>query len=93
MSEDIGLLRYIAIIELTSEGEKSYLKINARVLVVLFMCVVYEAVHMAIVTNISTEGFIQEFRWFTVRRHRPSTIHRNNRANFREAKNLLKSLD
>ncbi|XP_043471443.1 uncharacterized protein LOC122504408 [Leptopilina heterotoma] len=54
----------------------------------LFSCVVYRAIHLELVTSLSTQTFLECFRHFISRRGRPS-----NRLNFVGANNAFKSLN
>lgn len=70
-----------------------FLKQKAKVWIVLFTCAVYRAIHLELVTNLSTEGFIQSLRRFIARRGRPTTIYTDNGTNFRGTNNILKNLN
>ncbi|XP_035214532.1 uncharacterized protein LOC118188247 [Stegodyphus dumicola] len=52
------------------DGRKSY--------IVLFTCAVYRAIHMELVTSLTTESFFQALRRFIARRGRPTTIYSDN---------------
>lgn len=70
-----------------------FLKRRSKVWIVLFTCAVYRAVHLELVSNLSTECFIQALRRFICRRGRPFTIYSDNGTNFRGTNNLLKSIE
>ncbi|XP_035204968.1 uncharacterized protein LOC118179916 [Stegodyphus dumicola] len=70
-----------------------FLKDKTKVWIVIFTCAVYRAVHLELVNNLSTEGFIYALRRFIARRERISTIYSVNGTNFRVINNLLKSLN
>lgn len=70
-----------------------FLKQKGKVWIVLFTCAVYRAIHLELVTDLSTEGFIQALRRFVARRGRPTTIYTDNGTNFKGTNNILKSLD
>ncbi len=63
-----------------------------KVWVVLFTCAVYRAVHLELVSSLSTEMFIMAFRKFVARRGRPSVVYSDNGTNFTGCSNLLKSV-
>lgn len=69
------------------------LKGNSKVWIVLYTCAIYRAVHLELVSSLSTEAFILSLRRFIARRGRPSIIYSDNGANFVGASNALKSLD
>ncbi|GBM67650.1 hypothetical protein AVEN_226020-1 [Araneus ventricosus] len=58
-----------------------------------FTCAVYRAVHLELVSSLSTESFMQALRRFWARRGRGSTLYTDNGTNFVGAANALKSLD
>lgn len=66
-------------------GQKAY--------VCLFTCAVYRAVHLELVTSLTTEEFLQGLRRFIARRGRPSVIYSDNGTNFVGASNLLKKIN
>ncbi|KMQ84824.1 integrase core domain protein [Lasius niger] len=70
---------------LLREGQKAY--------VCLFACAVYRAVHLELVTSLSTEEFLEAFRRFIARRGRPSVIYSDNATNFVGASNLLRRIN
>ncbi|GFV91388.1 integrase catalytic domain-containing protein [Trichonephila clavipes] len=61
--------------------------------IVLFTWAVYRAVHMELVSSLSTESFMQALRRFWAKRGRNSTLYTDNATNFVGAANALKSLD
>ncbi|XP_038106933.1 uncharacterized protein LOC119766449 [Culex quinquefasciatus] len=60
--------------------------------VALFVCMATKAVHMELVTDLSTECFLQALRRFISRRNRPTDIYSDNGTNFVGAKNVLEQL-
>ncbi|XP_062704472.1 uncharacterized protein LOC134286812 [Aedes albopictus] len=60
--------------------------------VALFVCFCTKAIHMELVTDLSTERFIQALRRFISRRGKPSDIFSDNGTNFVGAKNQLVEL-
>lgn len=63
---------------------KSYLAI--------FICMVTKAVHLEVVSDLTTEAFIASLRRFIGRRGNPSTIYSDNGTNFVGANNQLREL-
>lgn len=61
--------------------------------IVIYTCAVYRAVHLELVSSISTDSFIQSFRRFIARRGRPSSMWCDKGTNFVGAKNQLMKLD
>ncbi|XP_072377028.1 uncharacterized protein [Diabrotica undecimpunctata] len=70
-----------------------YLKSGEKAWICLFTCAVYRAVHLELVTSLSTNAFIQAFRRFVARRGRPRILYGDNRTNFTEFENAFKQLD
>lgn len=70
-----------------------YLRDGRKSWVCLFTCAVFRAVHLELVTTLSTEGFIEALRRFVARRGRPTTIYSDNGTNFTGASNILRSID
>lgn len=60
---------------------------------VVFTCAVYRAVHLELVSSISSMEFIQALRRFIARRCRPSIIYTDNGTNFTGTENLMAKLD
>lgn len=63
-----------------------------KVYMAIFVCMSTKAVHIELVTDLSTEGFIATFKRFTSRRGNPSQIFSDNATNFLGACNNLKEL-
>jgi hypothetical protein len=74
-------------------GGPLYLNSKEKVWFVVFTCAVYRAVHLELVSSLSTEGFLQGLRRFIARRGRPAVIVSDNGTNFEGANNLLKKID
>ncbi|UYV70525.1 hypothetical protein LAZ67_7003416 [Cordylochernes scorpioides] len=70
-----------------------YLKNKTKAWYVLFTCAVFRAIHLELVTSLSTEAFIQALRRFIARRGRPTVIYSDNGTNFVGANNALKALN
>ncbi|XP_055947026.1 uncharacterized protein LOC129980670 [Argiope bruennichi] len=70
-----------------------YLKNKSKCWAVLFTCAVYRAVHIELVTSLSTDSFILALRRFISRRGRPATIYSDNGTNLVGTSNELKSVD
>lgn len=70
-----------------------YLKDNSKVWICLFTCAVYRAVHLELVTSLSSTCFLQALRRFVSRRGRPKTIYSDNGTNFVGTENALSALD
>ncbi|GFT60853.1 integrase catalytic domain-containing protein [Trichonephila clavipes] len=59
-------------------GPLFFLKENKKYWIVLFTCAIYRAVHLELITSLSTDSFILAFRRFIARRGRPTTIYSDN---------------
>ena len=70
-----------------------FLRGGSKAWIVLFTCAVYRAVHLELVSSLSTEAFMQALRRFWARRGRCSTLYTDNGTNFVGTANALKSLD
>lgn len=70
-----------------------YLKDGSKSWICLFTCAVYRAVHLELVTSLSTECFLLALRRFIARRGRPHIVYSDNGTNFTGANNLLQDLD
>ncbi|XP_037024142.1 uncharacterized protein LOC119066029 [Bradysia coprophila] len=60
---------------------------------VVFTCAVYRAIHLELITSLSTIGFIQALRRFIARRGRPEVIYTDNGTNFTGTEGLMDKLD
>ncbi|GBN53650.1 hypothetical protein AVEN_112053-1 [Araneus ventricosus] len=70
-----------------------FIKPKAKAWIVLFTCAVYHAIHLEVVTSLSTEAFIQWLRRFISRRGCPTTIYSDSRTNFTGTHNTLREID
>lgn len=70
-----------------------FLKDGKKAWVCIFTCAVYRAVHLELVSSLSTESFLLALRRFIARRGRCETMYCDNGTNFVGASNLLRSLD
>lgn len=70
-----------------------FLKDNQKAWICLFTCAIYRAVHLDLVTSLSTSGFLQVFRRFVARRGRPRVVYTDNGTNFRGAENIFANID
>ncbi|GFW20746.1 integrase catalytic domain-containing protein [Trichonephila clavipes] len=70
-----------------------FLKNGEKVWVVLYTCAVYRAVHLELVTALSTNIFLLSLRGFIARRPPPSVMYTDNGTNFRDAVWEFKNLD
>ncbi|UYV64895.1 hypothetical protein LAZ67_3002318 [Cordylochernes scorpioides] len=66
------------------------LKNRRKVWIVIFTCAVYRAVHLELVTSLSTDTFLQAFRRFVARRGRPYVVYSG--TNFRGSSRALRNL-
>ncbi|XP_062542019.1 uncharacterized protein LOC134210011 [Armigeres subalbatus] len=60
--------------------------------VAIFVCMCTKAVHMELVSDLSTERFLQALRRFTARRGKATDLYSDNGTNFVGARNQLKEL-
>ncbi|XP_058827012.1 uncharacterized protein LOC131686993 [Topomyia yanbarensis] len=60
--------------------------------VAVFVCMCTKAVHLELVTDLSTERFLQALRRFTARRGRCTDIYSDNGTNFVGARNQIRAL-
>lgn len=70
-----------------------YLKNNQKAWICLYTCAVYRAIHLELVTSLSTDAFLQAFRRFIARRGRPHVIYSDNGTNFVGTSRALKGID
>lgn len=73
----------------THKGRNSKL---TKCYICLFVCFATKAVHLELVSDLSTEGFILALRRFVSRRGRPTKIYSDNGNNYIGAKNELNEL-
>src|SRR5436190_14388361 len=70
-----------------------YLKNGDKAWICIFTCAVYRAIHLEIVTSLSTEAFLQAFRRFIARRGRPSIMYSDNGTNYVGTHNALQKIN
>ncbi|GFX67684.1 integrase catalytic domain-containing protein [Trichonephila clavipes] len=70
-----------------------FLRDRTKSWILLFTCAVFRAVHMELVTSLSTESFILALRRFISRRGRSFTIYSDNGKNLVGTSNELKNID
>lgn len=63
--------------------------IVSKAYIALFVCMATKAVHIELVSNLSTEAFLLSLKRFTARRGNPSSISSDNATNFKGANNSL----
>ncbi|XP_055927956.1 uncharacterized protein LOC129959159 [Argiope bruennichi] len=68
------------------------LKGGEKCWIVLFMCVVYRAIHLKLTLSLDTRSFPLCLRWFIARRGPPKVIYSDNDTNFVGAENFLQNL-
>lgn len=73
------------------QGNRS--KISIKAYVVILICLVTKAVHIELVSDLTTEAFIATLRRFFARRGKSTNIYSDNATNFRGACNELKELN
>ncbi|XP_055610355.1 uncharacterized protein LOC129757230 [Uranotaenia lowii] len=67
-------------------------RVAVKAYVSLFICLVTKAIHLELVSDLSTEKFLQALRRFIGRRAIPSDIYSDNGTNFVGARNQLQEL-
>ncbi|XP_043469421.1 uncharacterized protein LOC122503064 [Leptopilina heterotoma] len=70
-----------------------FLKDGTKAWICLFTCAIYRALHLELVTTLSTEGFLEVLRRFIARRGRPRRIYSDNGTNFRGSDNMLQKVN
>ncbi|GBO26983.1 hypothetical protein AVEN_148065-1 [Araneus ventricosus] len=70
-----------------------YIKRGTKVWAVLYTCALYRALHLELVSSLSTDAFLLSFRHFVARRGRPRIIYSYNGTHFRGAYNELAAID
>ncbi|GBO07098.1 hypothetical protein AVEN_233136-1 [Araneus ventricosus] len=70
-----------------------YLKGGSKAWICIYTCAVFRAVHLELLSSLTTEAFLQSFRRFIARRGRPSIVYCDNGSNFIGASNYLKSVN
>nr|GBM29379.1 hypothetical protein AVEN_256716-1 [Araneus ventricosus]GBM29398.1 hypothetical protein AVEN_11715-1 [Araneus ventricosus] len=70
-----------------------YLRDGSKAWVVLYTCAVYRAVHLELVTSLTTDKFLLSLRRFIARRGRPSIIYTDNGSNFKGSNQALNKVD
>ena len=67
-------------------------KITIKSYIALFICFSTKAVHLELVSDLSTDAFLASFRRFIARRGLPSDVYSDNATNFKGARNYLNSV-
>ncbi|XP_066585557.1 uncharacterized protein [Prorops nasuta] len=67
-------------------------RIKIKVYVCVYICMSIKAVHLELVSDMSTEGFLASFRRFLSRRGLPQHVYWDNGTNFVGARNQLKEI-
>ncbi|GBM03007.1 hypothetical protein AVEN_14521-1 [Araneus ventricosus] len=70
-----------------------YLRDGSKSWVVLYTCAVYRAVHLELVTSLTTDKFLLSLRRFISRRGRPSIIYTDKGSNFKGSNQALNKVD
>jgi Integrase core domain. len=70
-----------------------FLKGGQKAWICLFTCAVFRAVHLELVTSLSTASFLMALRRHIARRGRPSVIYSDNGTNFVGMNNTFKHID
>ncbi|GBN40887.1 hypothetical protein AVEN_240861-1, partial [Araneus ventricosus] len=70
-----------------------YLRDGSKAWVVLNTCAVYRAVHLELVTSLTTDKFLLYLHRFIARRGRPSIIYTDNGSNFKGTNQALNKVD
>ncbi|CAL1297242.1 unnamed protein product [Larinioides sclopetarius] len=70
-----------------------YIKRGDKVWAVLYTCAIYRALHLELVSSLSTDAFLLSFRRFVARRGRPRIIYSDNGTNFKGAYKELAAID
>ncbi|XP_035214048.1 uncharacterized protein LOC118187871 [Stegodyphus dumicola] len=70
-----------------------FVKRGDKVWMVLYTCALYRAIHLELITSLSTDAFLLSFRRFVARRGRPRVVYTDNGTNFRGAYNNLLEID
>ena len=73
--------------------EKKFRNRNkVKIWICIFICLATKAVHIEVVSDMTTEAFLGALRRFIARRGVPATMHSDNGTNFVGASNVLKEL-
>ena len=70
-----------------------FLRDGTKAWIVLFTCAVYRAVHLDLVTSLSTEAFLGSLERFIYTQGRPNVVYSDNGTNFVGSVNLFKKLN
>ncbi|XP_077258485.1 uncharacterized protein LOC143895318 [Temnothorax americanus] len=65
---------------------------NSKAYVCVFVCLATKAVHLEVVSDLTTEAFLAAFKRFISRRGSPSSMHSDNGTNFKGASRQLSEL-
>ncbi|GFY11976.1 integrase catalytic domain-containing protein [Trichonephila clavipes] len=88
-------VREVQIFEITGVDlcRPLFLRDRAKSWIVLLTCAAFCAVHMELITSLSTESFVLDLRRFISHRGHPFTIYSDNRKNLVGTSNELKNMD
>ncbi|XP_035212899.1 uncharacterized protein LOC118186846 [Stegodyphus dumicola] len=67
-------------------------RVTSKSYIAIFICFSTKAIHLEIVSDLSTETFLACHRRFIARRSKPSIVRSDNATNFRGTKNVLDKL-
>jgi hypothetical protein len=68
-------------------------KLTTKGYIAIFVCFATKAVHIEVVTSLTTEAFVSALRRIIARRGRPNIIYSDNGTNFQGASNRLREVD
>ncbi len=66
--------------------------VTTKAYIALFVCMVTKAIHLELVSSLSSESFLHTLKRFIARRGCPITIYSDNATNFQGANNVLKEI-
>jgi len=72
--------------------KKHHNRTRIKVYVCIFVCMSIKAVHLEVVSDLTSDGFLTALRWFIARGGMPESIYSNNGINFVGANNQLREM-